>query len=195
MTETVIHVVGNIGTDIVLREVGAGTQRSTFRLATTPRRWDRVRQAFVDGTTNWLTVQCWRSLAVHTHTSLSRGDPVIVVGKLRTEERMAEGRRTSRLILEAIAVGHDLTRGVSVFTRVSRPVDSPPAQDGISARAPAQDGISARPPVGVGGSAAPPAPKHDCRPTAAGPGTLGRGPVADGPEVAGARFGLGGGAT
>lgn len=120
MTETVIHVVGHVGSDVEHRELANGTHRSTFRVATTPRYWDRAQRAYVDGATNWLSVQCWRWLALHVYTSVRRGDPVIVIGKLKTQEWEKDGVRTSRFILDATAVGHDLTRGVSAFTKMVR---------------------------------------------------------------------------
>ena len=126
MTDTVLHVVGHIGTDVDHRELPNGTHLSTFRLATTPRYWDRAQRAYVDGTTNWLSVQCWRSLALNVHTSLKRGDPVIVVGRLKTQEWVKDGVRSSRFILEANAVGHDLTRGVCSFTKMAPPAESHP---------------------------------------------------------------------
>ena len=78
MLETVLHVVGHVGTDVDHRKVGESTDLCTFRLATTPRRWDRDQRAYVDGTTTWFTVQCWRQLAVHVRDSVRRGDPVVV---------------------------------------------------------------------------------------------------------------------
>jgi single-strand DNA-binding protein len=138
MTETVIHVVGHVGSDVERREVGAGTSLSTFRLATTPRHYDRTKGAYVDGTTSWLSVQCWRSLAVNVHRSVNRGDPVIVVGKLKTQEWVKDGERCSRFILEATAVGHDLTRGITSFTKMSRVPESFPHPSQAARRA-AQD--------------------------------------------------------
>jgi len=120
MSETIFHVVGHIGTDVDHRELENGVHLSTFRLATTPRYWDRAQRAYVNGTTNWLSVHCWRDLALHVHKSLNRGDPVIVIGKLKTQEWEKDGVRSSRFILEAIAVGHDLSRGVTVFTKMAR---------------------------------------------------------------------------
>ena len=50
-----------------------------------------------------------------------KGDPVIVIGKLRTNVFKGEdGVLVERLILEATALGHDLTRGTSTFSRVER---------------------------------------------------------------------------
>ena len=126
MTETVIHMIGHAGTDVDYRQVGNGTDLSTFRLASTPRRFDRGQGQYVDGTTTWITVQCWRYLAVHVRDAVRRGDPLVVVGKLKTEEWTKEGVRYSRMVLEALAVGHDLNRGVSAFTKIPRLADPVP---------------------------------------------------------------------
>jgi single-strand DNA-binding protein len=119
MSDTVIHMIGHVGTDVDYRRVGNGTDLSTFRLASTPRRYDRAQGAYVDGTTTWITVQSWRSLAVHVRDAVRRGDPVVVIGKLKTEEWIKDGVRNSRLILEALAVGHDLNRGISTFRKAA----------------------------------------------------------------------------
>ncbi len=124
MTDTVLHIIGHVGTDVDHRKVGSGIDLSTFRLATTPRRWDRNQRQYIDGTTTWFTVQCWRSLAIHTRDSIRRGDPVVVIGKLKTEEWTKDDVRNSRIILEAVTVGHDLTRGVSSFRKTPRQVEA-----------------------------------------------------------------------
>jgi single-strand DNA-binding protein len=120
MTETVLHMLGHVGTDVDHRKVGEGIDLSTFRLASTPRRWDKGQRGYVDGATNWITVQCWRSLAAHVRDSVRRGDPVIVVGRLKTEEWTKDEVRNTRFVLEATAVGHDLTRGTSSFVKAVR---------------------------------------------------------------------------
>ncbi len=126
MTDTILHMVGHAGTDVDHRKVGSGTDLSTFRLAATPRRWDRAQRQYVDGTTNWITVQCWRELAVHVRDSIRRGDPVVVVGKLKTEQWTKEEVSNSRFVLEATSVGHDLSRGVSRFRKTPRQVEAAP---------------------------------------------------------------------
>jgi single-strand DNA-binding protein len=120
MSDTVIHMIGHAGTDVDYRQVGNGTDLSTFRLASTPRRFDRSSNQFVDGTTTWITVQCWRALAVHVRDAVRRGDPLVVIGKLRTEEWVKDDARHSRILLDALAVGHDLNRGVSAFRKAGR---------------------------------------------------------------------------
>jgi single-strand DNA-binding protein len=162
MTETVIHVVGNIGTDIDHRELPNGNHRSRFRLAATPRHYDRAQHTYVDGITNWLSVQCWRSLALNVARSLHRGDQVVVVGKLRTHEWVKDGVRSSRFVLEATAVGHDLSRGVSIFTKLAPPRESFPddSEPVMQAAQGAEEGAETRP-VAV---AAEVGDRHELRP-------------------------------
>jgi single-strand DNA-binding protein len=124
MTDTLVTMIGRVGTDVDHRQVGNGTDLSTFRLASTPRRFDRAQNQYVDGTTTWITVQCWRVLAAHVRDAVGRGDPVIVVGRLKTEEWLKDGVRQSRMIVDAYAVGHDLNRGVSQFRKTSRNADA-----------------------------------------------------------------------
>jgi single-strand DNA-binding protein len=113
--ESYVHVSGYVGTDVELR---SGSGLATFRLATTPRY--RKNGDWVDGNTTWLTVTCWRSLAEHVASSIRKGDPVIVVGRLRTNVWQGQDGPVERLILEAITVGHDLSRGTSAFRRMER---------------------------------------------------------------------------
>lgn len=133
MADTAIHMIGHVGTDVDYRRVGSGTDLSSFRLASTPRRFDRSQRQYVDGTTNWISVQCWRALAVHVRDSVRRGDPVVVVGRLKTEEWTKDEVQHSRFVLEAFSVGHDLARGTSTFRKVARQVEAP-VEDNAGAR-------------------------------------------------------------
>jgi single-strand DNA-binding protein len=60
-----------------------------------------------------------------------KGDPVLVVGKLRTNVWEKDGQTHERLVLEADMVGHDLNRGTSIFQRPPRlaTTDSRETQD------------------------------------------------------------------
>jgi single-strand DNA-binding protein len=115
--EAYVHITGYVGTDVELRSNSAGGVAS-FRVASTPRH--RKGGDWVDGNTTWMTVTCWRSLAEHAAKSVHKGDPVIVIGKLRTNVWKGEDAVVERLILEATTLGHDLSRGTSVFSRVER---------------------------------------------------------------------------
>ncbi|MEL4357013.1 MULTISPECIES: single-stranded DNA-binding protein [unclassified Luteococcus] len=115
MQDALITLTGNVGTDVEFTQ-GEGWQLARFRLACTPRR---LREgAWVDTETTWIGITAWGRTAENMKTSLSKGDPVLVTGKLRTNAWIdKEGIRHERLVVEATALGHDLTRGRSEFTR------------------------------------------------------------------------------
>ncbi len=131
--ETYLAVQGWIGSDIRFREVSEGLPFATFRLATTPRQFDRSTGGWIDRPTNWFTVECWRALATNVKQSMERGHPVVITGRFRTNEwQDEEGTPRSRLILEAFAIGHDLSKGTTTFTKTPpRPTtqDLPPLTD------------------------------------------------------------------
>lgn len=121
--ETTIWVTGNVGSEVELREFREGISYASFRLACTPRSW-RGGQ-WIDEETTWLPVVCGKALAPNVKASIVKGDPVLVCGRLRTERWVdANGTPQERLKLEAVSVGHDLSRGRSVFRRTRRATES-----------------------------------------------------------------------
>ncbi len=114
--EAYVHMTGYVGGDVEYRNNTVPT--GSFRLACTPR----IRRAgdWTDGETTWLTITCFRSLAEHAASSVRKGDPVIVIGRLRTQVWTKEGIEYERTVLEALTIGHDLTKGTSAFNRSER---------------------------------------------------------------------------
>lgn len=120
--EALVTISGHVGGEVEFRLIKETWPNASFRLACTPR-W-RKGGEWVDGDTTWLTVTCGKALAEHVRSSLGKGDPVIVVGKLRTSRWQDEARVWhERMTLEATTVGHDLSRGTSTFRRVNRAVE------------------------------------------------------------------------
>ena len=96
---------------------GTTTPFTTFRMASTRRWFDREKGEWIDARTEWFTVKAWRQQADNVAKSLRKSDPVIVHGRFSTEEWTGpEGARHSS-VLEAIAIGPDLTFGKSDFAR------------------------------------------------------------------------------
>ena len=119
MYDTVLTVLGNVGSDVRQVLTSQGTPLATFRLACTPRRPDRSG-AWVDGPTTWYRVSAWRALAENVATSVVKGDPVLVHGRLRTSTWEKDGRSGETLEIDALAVGPDLSRGRTVFRKTTR---------------------------------------------------------------------------
>ena len=121
MGETPVTVVGTLVTEMRPRRVGPdGSLVLNFRVAGNERRFDKVSESWVNGESLYLPVSCWRQLAENA-ASLVKGDPVIVVGKLRTREWTTDqGERRSVVEMEASAVGPDLTRCTATVRRQRR---------------------------------------------------------------------------
>jgi single-strand DNA-binding protein len=109
-------MTGYVGGDVEYRNNTVPT--ASFRLACTPR----IRRGgdWSDGETTWLTITCFRSLAENAASSVRKGDPVVVIGRLRTQVWTKDGIQQERTVLEALTIGHDLTRGTSAFNRNER---------------------------------------------------------------------------
>ena len=120
MNEAFVTFQGWVGTEITHRDTPQGTV-ANFRVGSTPRIRKRSGD-WVDGPTSWFSVACWRSLADHVRDSVRKGEPVLVHGRLRTDvwER-EDGQSSVTYVVEASYVGHDLTRGTSVFVKAARP--------------------------------------------------------------------------
>ena len=94
-----------------------GVAITSFRLASSSRRFDRALSKWVDGETNWYTVTAFRQLAVNAAGSINKGDRIFAQGVLRVRDWDNGERSGTSVELEAEAMGHDLTWGNSVFTR------------------------------------------------------------------------------
>lgn len=121
MNETLVTVVGNVATEPESQVTATGVTVSRFRLATTSRRWDAERGAWTDGATSFYTVRAWRNLGSNVKESVCLGEPLVVHGRLRIRQEEKDGQRYLSAELEAVAIGHDLARGVARFTRSSAP--------------------------------------------------------------------------
>ncbi|MFB7230856.1 single-stranded DNA-binding protein [Streptomyces fimicarius] len=119
MNETLVTLVGNAATAVEFRETATGGM-ARFRFAVTPRRWDREKQLWADGRTSFYTVWSWRTLATNLAGSVSVGEPLVVHGRLKVREEEQAGQRRTFVDVEAVAVGHDLSRGTAAFRRAAR---------------------------------------------------------------------------
>ncbi|MEV6120054.1 single-stranded DNA-binding protein [Streptomyces sp. NPDC052077] len=133
MNDTMICAVGNVATQPVFRELPSGPS-ARFRLAVTARYWDRERNQWADGHTNFFTVWARGRLAANAATSLTVGEPVIVRGRLKVRSEAREGQNRTSADIDAVAIGHDLARGTSAFRRPSRPEGAVPSPSGPEPR-------------------------------------------------------------
>ena len=109
-----------------------GLPITSFRMAASHRRFERTANKWVDGETNWFTVTAFRQLAINSAGSISKGERVLVTGKLRVRDWDNGERAGTSVEVEAEALGHDLTWGTAVFTRTVLVREPDPADDSES---------------------------------------------------------------
>ncbi|MFD8600365.1 single-stranded DNA-binding protein [Kitasatospora sp. NPDC059646] len=154
MDGALVTMVGNAASNVTYRETAGGVAVASFRLAATERRYDRERGDWADGETTWVTVVAWRRLAVNLVGSVSKGDPVLVSGRLRVREWGEEGSRRTEVEIDARAVGHDLTRGTSAFRRAVEARAADARTEAAQGSSPAEWPAAAGGGAGRGGSRA-----------------------------------------
>ncbi|MEV6148696.1 single-stranded DNA-binding protein, partial [Streptomyces sp. NPDC051992] len=118
--ETPIVIVGNLVDDPELKFTPAGHPVAKFRVASTPRTFDRQANEWRDGESLFLTVTAWRSLAENVAGSLQRGMRVIVQGALKQrsyEDR--EGAKRTVYEVEAEEVGPSLKSATAAVTKTN----------------------------------------------------------------------------
>jgi single-strand DNA-binding protein len=114
-----ITVRGFVASEIRSSTTPGGVATASFRLGSTERRFDRTANAWVDGNTNWFTVQGYRQLAGNIGCSIKKGQRVIVVGRLKMRSWEKEGRVYHVAEIDAESVGHDLMWGSANFIRMA----------------------------------------------------------------------------
>lgn len=117
MNET-ITITGNIATDPQHRHAG-GVSITSFRVASSQRRYDRQSGGWIDTGTNWFSVSTFRGLADHAFQSLRKGDRVLLTGRLKVRDWEAGDRKGTSVDIEADAIGHDLRWGTTRFEKDS----------------------------------------------------------------------------
>lgn len=144
--DTPITIVGNIVADPELRYTGNGTAVASFRVASTPRKYDSQAGGFVDGEPLFLTCSVWREQAENVANSLTKGARVIVTGRLRQrsyEDR--EGNRRSVFEVDVDDVGPSL-RFAAATLAPARRGDGNPAHFNNAGGQPGQNQQQGGPP-------------------------------------------------
>jgi len=117
--ETEVTVVGNVVNPPQKNRTANGSV-TNFRLASTSYRYDRETQGWVDKKQLFIDVECWGELGGNVSHTVSKGDPVVVVGELFTDEWEGDQGRRSKVKIRATSVGPDLARGTAEFRRTVR---------------------------------------------------------------------------
>lgn len=122
-----ITIIGNLVETPSLQFTPNGHAVSAFTVATTDRRRDDSGE-WVDRDATFVRVQVWRQLAENVAESFSRGDRVIVIGRLRQRQYETEaGEKRTAYQVDADEVAGSVRWAVVEVRKVRRP--RPPEDD------------------------------------------------------------------
>lgn len=119
--ETTITIVGNLVDDPELRFTPAGAAVANFRIASTPRTFDKQANEWKDGDALFLGVNVWREQAENVAESLTKGMRVVITGVLKSRQyETREGEKRTVFEVTADEVAPSLKYATAKVTRASR---------------------------------------------------------------------------
>ncbi len=128
--DTTITVIGNLVADPELRFTPSGAAVASFRIASTPRYFDKESNGWKDGESLFMTCNVWRQQAENVTESLTKGNRIIVVGRLKQRSyETREGERRQVMEIEDDDVGPALRNAKATVQRISRDSGTPAATD------------------------------------------------------------------
>ena len=131
--ETTITVVGNLVDDPELRFTPSGAAVANFRIASTPRTFDKNTNEWVDGEGLFLSCAIWRQAAENVAESLQKGMRVVVQGRLKQRSyETREGEKRTVYELDVEEVGPSLKFATAKVTRTTRQGGQMGGQGGYS---------------------------------------------------------------
>lgn len=137
-----VTVVGTLTGDPELRFTPSGAAVANFSVACNDRRLNRDTGKWEDAGTTFLRCSIWRDYAEHVAESLSKGDRVVVIGRLRQREFEKDGEKRTVFELDAEEVTPSLRFATAKVQRVSRDGGSAGGKSGwreSGGKAPADD--------------------------------------------------------
>ena len=119
--ETPITIIGNLVADPELRFTSSGTPVASFRIASTPRTYNRDTGQWEDGEGLFLTCNVWRQAAENVAATITKGMRVIVNGRLRQRSyQTRDGENRTVYEVEVDEVGPSLTFATAKVERTPR---------------------------------------------------------------------------
>jgi single-strand DNA-binding protein len=119
--DTNITVIGNLVAEPELRFTPSGAAVANFRVASTPRFFDKNTNEWKDGDSLFLSCSVWRQYAENVAESLQKGMRVIVTGRLKQRSyETQQGEKRTVFEIEVDEVGPALRNATAKVNRVMR---------------------------------------------------------------------------
>ena len=121
MNEPTTTLVGNLVADPELRYTPNGAAVCNFKVAQTPRTFDKQSNEWKDGEAIFMPCSIWREAAENVRESFKRGDRVIVTGRLKSRSyETKEGDKRTIIELDAEEVGASVKYATATIKRAEK---------------------------------------------------------------------------
>jgi len=123
VNDNIFTMIGTLVDDPSLKFTPSGAAVCSFRLASTPRKFDRDANQWVDqkDATLFLSCSIWRQAAENMAEAMKRGDRVVAVGKLRQRSfETREGEKRTVFELECDEVAASLKFATVTVNKMAR---------------------------------------------------------------------------
>lgn len=118
--ETPLTLIGNAVEDVTLRFTPGGAAVASFRIASTPRTFDKTTNTWKDGEPLFLTVNAWRQMAENAAESITKGCRVVVYGVLKSRSYEKDGTKRTVFEVEAEDIAVSVKFATAKVTRAQR---------------------------------------------------------------------------
>jgi single-strand DNA-binding protein len=119
--DTTLTIIGNLTADPELRFTPGGAAVASFTVASTPRTYDREANEWKDGQALFMRCSAWRQMGENVAESLSKGDRVMVSGRLQQRSyETKEGEKRTVIELQVDEVGPSLKWATAKVQRAQR---------------------------------------------------------------------------
>lgn len=117
--DNTVTIIGNVTRDPELRYLNSGTALASFGVAWNNRYKDRNGEQVEE--TSFFDVTCWRDLADNVAESISKGDRVIIYGRLDQRSwETQEGDKRSKVEIQADEVAPSLKWATAQVNKIRR---------------------------------------------------------------------------
>lgn len=117
--EANVSLIGFVATQPKKVRTKTGTPTVSMRVGWTPRTVNKATGEWSDQPSSFATVWCYRKVAEHASVCIRRGEPIVLRGTLRVREYTDQnGQRRSSVEITADSIGHDISRGISTYTKL-----------------------------------------------------------------------------
>ena len=119
--ETTLTIIGNLVEDPELRFTPSGSAVANFKIASTPRTFDRNSNEWKDGESLFLRAAVWKEAAENVAESLTKGMRVIAQGRLKSRSyETKEGEKRTVIEFEVDEIGPSLKYANAKVNRTQR---------------------------------------------------------------------------